>query len=1589
MENSNSPIVSSKEQYFLQGGGEMGALIRAKDWGNTPLGDPGTWPQSLRTMISVMLDNPFAMYIAWGKEYTQIYNNAYRPILGITKHPEALGISTRETFKEIWQIIGPMFEGVMNGQAVGFPDFMLPLNRNGFEENCYFDFSYSPIRKEDGAVGGVLVTVVETTNKKLAEDELKEGKEQLEFAIEAAELATWDYNPVTNKFSSNDRLKEWFGLKDEHEIDLQQAINSIATKDQDRVARAIQHSLQYSSGGKYDIEFTIINPVTSQQRIVRTRGKAWFNENKIRYRLNGTVQDITEQAVARIKLEKNEEQLRIALEGGELGTFDFFPAEGKLLWSAKTKELFGLPPDADVNMEIYMQALHPDDRHTLQAIAQPKIVLQNRGLYDLEYRTIGIADGRLRWVRSKGIATYDVNDNPVRFTGVVQDITKRKEAEVASKESEERFRSLANDMAAFVFIGDADTNVEFVNRQWLEFVGLKSEEGIGKAWATVTHPDDVAPMTVIYNDAVTNQKQYEFEIRQQNTSGEYCWVLWKGVPRFTKEGTFSGMIGVGIDITDRKKAGEALHNQQAETEKLQRLYEAVTGNTPDLIYIFDLNYRFTYANPALLSMWGKTWEEAIGKNLLENGYEPWHAGMHEREIDEIILTKKPIRGTVSFPHAELGKRTYDYIFSPVLNNDGSVEAIAGTARDITEISRAEEELLKREQQMRAMVETAPFPIGVYIGKEMTVQFANQSILDIWGKGNDVFGKSFNQILPELDYQEIFKQLDSVYATGIPYHAKNQQIEIVTDGETTSFYFNYSFTPLADGDGKIYGVMNTAADVTDLNLAKLAVQKSEENLRNTILQAPVAMCIFKGENFIVDLANDRMFELWGKTASEVMHKPIFEGLPEAKDQGFEAIIQGVYTTGKTFSADGVPITLPRNGALEQVYVNFVYEPYRDADDIISGLLAVAIDVTAQLTASKKIEESEEKYRGIFETIDQGFCIIEMIFDSANTPVDYLFIEANPKFEKQAGTVNPVGKTIKVLVPNIEERWFQIYGKVALSGEAIRFIDRSEELDRWFEVYAYRLEDEGSNKVAVLFTDITKQKKSQEAIEKMASHLKLSTDSANVGTWSLKLQTQELEWSDLHKKMWGYDEHRTNLNFEDWYKLILPEDKEKAFKKIEEAKVNSIVYDVDYRIHRVNDGALRCIRSVGKYYYNDKGEAETLTGISVDITEQKEAEEKIAASENQFRTFADSIQNLAWIANDDGKIYWYNRQWYDYTGKTLEEMEGFGWQKVHHPDHIKNIIEVTTELWRKDEPFELTFPLRRHDGEYRWFLTRAYPIKDANGKIERWIGTNTDITEQKSFSEALEEKVKERTRELHEKNLQLEHTNAELNSFTYVASHDLQEPLRKIQLFGKQILSAEKFSGRTEDYFNRIIAAGERMQNLIISLLDFSRTSATELIFKPCDLNAIVDESKDDLQLNIIEKQAVVEYKNLPTINASHIQLSQLFTNLIDNAIKYSRPEIKPQVRITASIVEGKKIEHPSANQKDYHAIRIADNGIGFEKEYATKIFEIFQRLHGKNEYSGTGIGLAIVKKIVTNHNGFIVAEGIPGIGSTFTIYIPAT
>ena len=256
-------------------------------------------------------------------------------------------------------------------------------------------------------------------------------------------------------------------------------------------------------------------------------------------------------------------------------------------------------------------------------------------------------------------------------------------------------------------------------------------------------------------------------------------------------------------------------------------------------------------------------------------------------------------------------------------------------------------------------------------------------------------------------------------------------------------------------------------------------------------------------------------------------------------------------------------------------------------------------------------------------------------------------------------------------------------------------------------------------------------------------------------------------------------------------------------------------------------------------------------------------------------------------------------------------------------------------------------------------------------------------------SLEELVRQRTQQLEEKNKELEARNKELGSFTYAASHDLQEPLRKIQTFSDRILQTPPgLPQAAQEQFKRIQSAVARMRLLIENLLSYSKVEVSKPQFELTDLNPLLQEVKNDLSETIEATGAVIDYGELPKLAAVPFQLQQLFTNIISNAIKFRKQAVRPHIRIDCAVVKGKDI--PAANapaEKEYYHLRISDNGIGFNPEYAEKIFDIFQRLHGRTEYEGTGIGLAICKKIVETHKGFISATGEPGEGSVFHIFLP--
>jgi len=278
----------------------------------------------------------------------------------------------------------------------------------------------------------------------------------------------------------------------------------------------------------------------------------------------------------------------------------------------------------------------------------------------------------------------------------------RSSNEIKVAASEARFRALVTATTDVIYSVSADWKVmhELDGRGF-----LKDADEPTTDWMTDNiHPEDIEKVKAAIANAIKHKKTFQLEHRVLRADGSPGWTFSRAVPILDDRGEIMEWFGTASDITEQKRAEEALIETRAQSEKQKRVYETITSNTPDLMYVFSLDYKFTYANSALLTMWGKTWDTAVGKGLRENGYEEWHALMHEREIDKVKATKQSIRGEVSFPHATLGRRVYDYILTPVLNELGEVEAVAGTTRDVTERKQWEDSLATGAEQLQAINE---------------------------------------------------------------------------------------------------------------------------------------------------------------------------------------------------------------------------------------------------------------------------------------------------------------------------------------------------------------------------------------------------------------------------------------------------------------------------------------------------------------------------------------------------------------------------------------------------------------------------------------------------------------------------------------------------------------------------------------------------------------------------------------------------------------------------------------------------------------------------------------------------------------------
>ncbi|MCD6065457.1 MAG: sensor signal transduction histidine kinase [Bacteroidetes bacterium] len=897
-----------------------------------------------------------------------------------------------------------------------------------------------------------------------------------------------------------------------------------------------------------------------------------------------------------------------------------------------------------------------------------------------------------------------------------------------------------------------------------------------------------------------------------------------------------------------------------------------------------------------------------------------------------------------------------------------------------------------------------FPMFLWWGPELTCFYndAYRPSLGQNGKHPAILGMTAREAWPEI--WEIIKPLiDQVLSGGEATWSEDQLLPIFRNGKIEDVYWTFGYSPVHNEAGKVAGVLVTCTETTGKVNTLKYLEESNRRYFSHIMQAPVAMCIFMGKDHRVKIANDRMLELMGKTSDEVINSPVFEALPETKGQGLEELLDTVYRSGEKITATERPIDLFRNGRIETIFVDFVCEALHEADGTISGIVAVATDVSSKVTVRHKVEESQER-------------------------------------------------------------------------------------------------------------------------------LNIVINASELGIWELNLKTGNITYSDRYLEIIGM-QPGSQPTHEELIARIHPDDiatREKALK--EAYKTGTLHYET--RIIRA-DGSVHWVEGKGKVSFDEDQVPFLIIGTARDITEEKSVQEKILQREQRFRLLADSMPQFVWTSDAEGNLNYFNHAVYRFTGLTEQQLKNGNMTEVLLREEREEYIRLWNQSISSGKDFTFEHRIRHRDGEYRWQLSRAIPQRDASGNIHMWVGTTTDIQEQKMLEKELEKNILKRTRELEllndelirseqryhlmisevqdyaifflnnegivenwnkgaqkikgyeaseiigksfsvfytdkdrennvpkrllgrairegkakdeglrvrkdksifwasvvitaihdeannvigfskvthdltekkraedrlklyaakleEKNRELEKMNGELQSFAYISSHDLQEPLRKIQTFASRIQEKESdtLSENGKDYFNRMKEAARRMQTLIQDLLSYSRTSTSERVFIDTDLNELIKELKADFKEAMQEKNAAIVTGNMCRIKVIPFQIRQLLENLVSNALKFSDPSVPPVIHIESELKEGSGLQNPSLSAGIYCHLSVSDNGIGFDPQYKERIFEVFQRLHGKTEYSGTGIGLAIVKKIVENHNGLIEASSKPGEGARFDIYLPVS
>lgn len=867
------------------------------------------------------------------------------------------------------------------------------------------------------------------------------------------------------------------------------------------------------------------------------------------------------------------------------------------------------------------------------------------------------------------------------------------------------------------------------------------------------------------------------------------------------------------------------------------------------------------------------------------------------------------------------------------------------------------------------------PMFIVWGAERTLLY-NGGYAEILGnKHPHALGRDFLEVWHEIR-ADLTPIVQEAYA-GHPVQMDDITLIVQRKGFAEETHFAFSYTPVHDESGKVGGFFCPCLETTEQVLADRRRAADAERQRRLFEQAPGFITILSGPEHHFEFANETYRRAFGER--EYVGRTVRQAFPELEGQAFFELLDRVYTTGERFKADRLPIRfVGTSGRSEERFLDFIYEPVTDAGGHVTGIFVEGHDVTEATRAEELLRQSEARYRTLFESIDAGFCVVEMKFDGEERPIDYRLIEVNPAFEQLTGLHGAAGKWVSEAAPGLERHWFDSYGHVAKTGEPVRFENEAEPFGRYFDVHAFRIGAPEDQRVAILFNDISDRRTAELALRELNE----------------TLEQQVIERTAERDRMWETSPDLMGVVSSDgvlqrvnpaWTKLLGYTSDELVGHRLEE-----FVLPADHAATRdayagtggrvaVENRYRRKDGSVCSVSWTAAPAGDLTYAIGRDVTAKRARDEELAAAEAArreadalyrayFENTAEALFVVGVLPDGGFTVQDLNPAHQDSVGLRLEEVVGKRLDEVLPAETAKLAIShyapvvATGQVRQYREAIEL-------QGEMTYWDTILVPVTDETGRVVRLIGSSRDLTRQIAAEEQLRQSQKLEA----------------MGQLTGGVAHDFNNLLTPI--VGSLDMLARRGVGseREQRLIGGALQSAERAKVLVQRLLAFARRQPLQAT--AVDIGMLI-ENMADLVASTTGPQirvAVDVAEDLPPASAEPNQIEMALLNLAVNA-RDAMPN-GGTLRISAS---AEKVEPGNAvglKPGRFVQLSVADTGSGMDEATLARAVEPFFSTKGVGK--GTGLGLSMAHGLASQLGGALTIQSRQGLGTNVQLWLPVS